>query len=92
MLFNVFAVDQDDEDILKIHPGKHGHQEISVQWINKVIDVFSAFKHVETDIVGSSSGSPFLKSGNKITLTKLMLFVRSTSGGQYCVALHACIY
>ena len=35
----------------------------------KIIDVFSAFKHVEADIVGSSSGSGILNSGNKITLT-----------------------
>ena len=34
----------------------------------KIIDVFSAFKHVEADIVGSSSGSGILNSGNKITL------------------------
>ena len=35
----------------------------------KIIDVFSAFKHIEADIVGSSSGSGILKSGNKITHT-----------------------
>ena len=35
----------------------------------KIIDVSSAFKHVEADMVGSSSGSGILKSGNKITLT-----------------------
>ena len=35
----------------------------------KIIDVFSAFKHVEADIVGSSSGSGILNSGNEITLT-----------------------
>ena len=35
------------------------------------MDVFSAFKHVEADIVGSSSGSGIFNSGNKITLTKL---------------------
>ena len=58
----------------------------------KIIDVFSAFKHVEADIVGSSSDSGFLKSGNKITLTKLLLFVRSTSGAQCCVPVHACLY
>ena len=58
----------------------------------KIIDVFSAFKHVEADIVGSSSDSGFLKSGNKITLTKLLLFVRSTSGAQCCVPIHACLY
>ena len=58
----------------------------------KIIDVFSAFKHVEADIVGSSSGSGILNSGNKITLTKLLLFVRSTSGAQCCVPLHACLY
>ena len=44
----------------------------------KIIDVFSAFKHVEADIVGSSSGSGILNSGNEITLTKLLLLVRST--------------
>ena len=35
----------------------------------KIIDVFSAFKHVEADIVGSSSGSRILNSGNEITVT-----------------------
>ena len=35
----------------------------------RIIDVFSAFKHVEADIVGSSSGAGILKSGKKITLT-----------------------
>ena len=35
----------------------------------RIIDVFSAFKHVEADIVGSSSGSGILNSGNEITLT-----------------------
>ena len=35
----------------------------------KIIDVFSAFKHVEADIVGSSSGSGILNSGKKITVT-----------------------
>ena len=35
----------------------------------KIIDVFSAFKHVEADIVGSSSGSGILNSGKKITIT-----------------------
>ena len=35
----------------------------------KVIDVFSAFKHVEADIVGSSSGSGILNSGTEITVT-----------------------
>ena len=73
-------------------PGKDGHQEISVQWIKKIIDVFSAFKHVEADIVGSSSGSGILNSGNKITATKLLLFVRSTSGAQCSVPVHACLY
>ena len=58
----------------------------------KIIDVFSAFKHVEADIVGSSSGSGILNSGNKITLTKLMFLVKSTSGAQYCLPVHACVY
>ena len=57
----------------------------------KIIDVFSAFKHVEADIVGSSSGSGILNSGNKITLTKLLLFVRSPSGAKCCIPLHACL-
>ena len=35
----------------------------------RIIDVFSAFKHVEADIVGSSSGSRILNSGNEITVT-----------------------
>ena len=35
----------------------------------RIIDVFSAFKHVEADIVGSSSGSGILNSGKKITVT-----------------------
>ena len=35
----------------------------------KIIHIFSAFKHVEADIVGSSSGSGILNLGNKITLT-----------------------
>ena len=48
----------------------------------EIIDVFSAFKHVEADIVGSSSGSGILNSGKKITATKLLLFVISTSGAQ----------
>ena len=34
----------------------------------RIIDVFSAFKHVEADIVGSSSGSGILNSGKKITV------------------------
>ena len=61
--------------------------------INKkiIMDIFSAFKHVEADIVGSSSGSRIFNSGNKITLTKLLLFVRSTCGVQCSVPLHACL-
>ena len=35
----------------------------------KIIDVFSAFKHVEADIVGSSSSSGIFNSGNEITVT-----------------------
>ena len=58
----------------------------------RIIHVFSAFKHVEADIVGSSSGSGILNSGKKITATKLLLFVMSTSGAQCCVAVHACLY
>ena len=58
----------------------------------RIIDVFSAFKHVEVDIVGSSSGSGILKSGNKITLKKLLLFVRSTSVAKCCLPVHACLY
>ena len=58
----------------------------------KIIDVFSAFKHVEADIVGSSSGSGILNSGKKITLTKLMFLVRSTSGAQCCLPVNACLY
>ena len=58
----------------------------------RIIDVFSAFKHVEADIVGSSSGSGILNSGKKITATKLLLFVRSTSGAQYFFTMHACLY
>ena len=46
------------------------------------IDVFFAFKHVQADIVGSSSGYGILNSGNEITPTKLLLFVTSTSGAQ----------
>ena len=61
--------------------------------VNKrIIDVFSAFKHVEADIVGSSSGSGILNSGKKITLTKLLLFVRYTSHAQCCVTIHSCLY
>ena len=58
----------------------------------RIIDVFSAFKHVEADIVGSSSGSGIFNSGKRITATKLLLFVRSTSGAQCCFAVHACLY
>ena len=58
----------------------------------RIIDVFSAFKHVEADIIASSSGSGILNSGNKITLRKLMLFVRSTSGAQSWFTIHACLY
>ena len=58
----------------------------------KIIDVFSAFKHVEADIVGSSSGSGILNSGNKITLTKLLLSVRSTCDAQCSAPVHACLY
>ena len=58
----------------------------------KIIDVFSAFKHVEADIVGSSSGSRILNSGNKITLKQLMFLVRSTSGAQCCLPVSACLY
>ena len=35
----------------------------------KIIEVFSALKHVEADIVGSSSGSGIFNSGNEITVT-----------------------
>ena len=35
----------------------------------KIIDVFSAFKHVEANIVGSSSSSGILNSGTEITVT-----------------------
>ena len=66
---------------LKNTPGKHSHKEIWVQWIKTIIDVFSAFKHEERDMVGSSSGSGILNSGKKITATKLLLFLSSTSGG-----------
>ena len=38
----------------------------------QIINILSAFKHVEAHIVGSSSGSGMLNSGNKITVTKLM--------------------
>ena len=31
----------------------------------KIIDVYSAFKHVTADLVGSSSGSGILESGEK---------------------------
>ena len=58
----------------------------------RIIDVFSAFKHVEADIVGSSSGTGILNSGKKITVTMLLLFVRSTSGAQCCVTIHAGLY
>ena len=58
----------------------------------KIIHVFSALKHVEADIVGSSSGSGILNLANEMTLTKLLLFHRSTSGAQCCVAVHACLY
>ena len=54
----------------------------------KIINVFSVFKHVEADIVGSFSGSWILNAGNKITLTKWLLSVRSTSGVQCCVPVH----
>ena len=40
----------------------------------KIIDVFSALKHVEADIVGSSSGSGILNSGNEITLTVTVVY------------------
>ena len=55
------------------------------------MDAFSGFKHVEADIVGSSSGSGIFNWGNKITLTKLLLFVRSTCGAKCCVPVHACL-
>ena len=58
----------------------------------KIIDVFSAFKHVEADIVGSSSGPGILNSGKKITGTKLLLFVTSTSGAQSSVTIHSFLY
>ena len=58
----------------------------------KIIDVFSAFKHVEADIVGSSSGAGILNSGNEIIRTNLLLFVRSTSVAQCSVPLHACLH
>ena len=57
----------------------------------KIIDVFSAFKHVEADKVGYSSSSAILNSGNKITITKLVLFVRCKSAAQCCVPVHACL-
>ena len=58
----------------------------------KIINIFSAFKHVEADIVGSSSSSGIFNWGNEIILTNLLLFVRSTSGAQCCVPVHACLY
>ena len=33
----------------------------------KIIDVYSAFKHVTADLVGSSSGSGILESGEKLS-------------------------
>ena len=44
----------------------------------RIIDVFSPLKHVEADILGSSSGSRIFNWGNEITVTKLLLLVRST--------------
>ena len=58
----------------------------------RIINVFSAFKHVQADIVGSSSGSGILNSGKTINPTKLLLFVRSTSGVQCSVTINACLY
>ena len=53
---NVFPVCQDDEDISKYTRQTGASGNISP--MNKrIIDVFSAFKHVEADIVGYSSGS-----------------------------------
>ena len=40
----------------------------------KIIDVFSAFKHVEADIVGSSSSSGIFNSGNEITVTVTVVY------------------
>ena len=57
----------------------------------KIIDVFSAFKHVEADIVGSSSGSGILNSGKKITSTKLLMIVRSTSGDSCYIPVWECL-
>ena len=51
----------------------------------RIIEVFSAFKHVE-------AGSGILNSGNEITLTKLLLFHRSTSGAQCSVPVHSCLF
>ena len=39
-----------------------------------IIEVFSALKHVEADIVGSSSSSGILNSGNEITVTVTVVY------------------
>ena len=58
----------DDEDISKYTRQTGASGNISPM-NKKIIDVFSAFKHVEADIVGSSSGSGILNSGTEITVT-----------------------
>ena len=41
----------------------------------KIIDVYSAFKHVTADLVGSSSGSGILESGEKVCTIMLTICI-----------------
>ena len=41
----------------------------------KILDIFSAFKHVEADIVDFSSGSGILNSGNQITKLVCQVYI-----------------
>ena len=50
----------------------------------RIIEVFSAFKHVEADIVGSSSGSGILNSGNEITVTVTVVYQVHIWSSMFC--------
>ena len=55
--------------IFKKYTSQTGTSENISPMNKKIIDVFSAFKHIEADIVGYSSSSGILNSGNEITVT-----------------------
>ena len=88
----VFPVCRDISKIFQKYTRQKGASGNINPMNKRIIHVFSDLKHVEADIVRSSSSSGIFNSGRRITATKLLLFVRSTSGAQCCVAVHACLY